>query len=674
MQPTIVLLAVGVAATLTSSQSVPGGFNSSYEYAASPAAAPGAACRFDKPAEPAALSNDNRTPAGSVSGGALEIRLVVRMAGWYPEGATGCGLPAFAFGEEGKPASIPGPLIRVKLGTVIRATVRNELTTSIRLMGLQDHARATSDTSTIAAGEAREFRFRVTATGTFLYRADTDPPPTPGLPDHTRQLVGAFIVDPPGPVPDDRVLVVTRWRKFVPFPARPNEEPEFPATQRILATINGLSWPHTERLSATVGDTLRWRVINADVAAHPLHLHGFYFRVTAQGDMVRDTTYDDARRRMAVTEVIAPWRTMALDWSPDRPGNWLFHCHMVAHMSPRQRLDLILGEGEDGGNAAPVPPVEPADHAAHKGHSHEMAGLILGITVRPRDSAAASTAAADETPRRKLRLFLQRKERVFGASPGYGFVLQTGSRAPAIDSIRIPGPELALTRGEAVEITLINRAAIPLSVHWHGIELESYFDGVAGWSGDTRRLAPPIAANDSFVVRFTPPRAGTFIYHVHDEGGTELSSGLYGPLIVRERGDDPSGDHVFVIADAGPRPAGATFINGTLEPDTVELVAGRTYRFRLIGITANGGRLIAVEGAAGESHPWRQLARDGWEGEFTNATMSGPARLRPGMTADFEFTPSAAGVLRLIVRPQNANQRQSTSVPIRVAKAESERR
>ena len=53
----------------------------------------------------------------------------------------------------------------------------------------------------------------------------------------------------------------------------------------------------------------------------------------------------------------------------------------------------------------------------------------------------------------------------------------------------------------------------------------------------------------SFVVRITPPRAGTFIYHTHLHDYRQLSSGLYGPLIVTEPGEtfDPATDHVVVL-------------------------------------------------------------------------------------------------------------------------------
>ena len=146
------------------------------------------------------------------------------------------------------------------------------------------------------------------------------------------------------------------------------------------------------------------------------------------------------------------------------------------------------------------------------------------------------------------------KPNVFGTKPGFAFVLQEGPNPPAPDSIRVPGTTIQLVRGERTQITVVNRAPVPVSVHWHGIELESYYDGVAGWSGENARTAPMIAPNDSFIVRMTPDRAGTFIYHTHADESGQLSSGLYGPLLITERGEpiDTATNKVFLLGLGGP--------------------------------------------------------------------------------------------------------------------------
>src|SRR5260370_15999372 len=129
---------------------------------------------------------------------------------------------------------------------------------------------------------------------------------------------------------------------------------------------------------------------------------------------------------------------------------------------------------------------------------------------------------------------------------------------------------------------VVNRTPEPTAVHWHGIELESYFDGVAGFSGSDGRLAPVIAPGDSFEARFTPPRAGTFIYHTHVDELRQEPAGLAGPLIVLEPGTrhDPATDPTVVISspsDSAQEPR-AGMLNGRLPAVPVEARRGRSQR------------------------------------------------------------------------------------------------
>jgi FtsP/CotA-like multicopper oxidase with cupredoxin domain len=151
----------------------------------------------------------------------------------------------------------------------------------------------------------------------------------------------------------------------------------------------------------------------------------------------------------------------------------------------------------------------------------------------------------------------------------------------------VPGTPIVLTRGERVAITVVNRLPQHTNVHWHGMELESYYDGVSGWSGADARRTPLVAPGDSFSVTFTPPRAGTFMYHTHMEEEPQLQRGLCGPMIVLEPGQifDPQRDFVMMI---GERPdtsgRGAAMLNGRIAQVPLELQTGATYRFRLINI------------------------------------------------------------------------------------------
>jgi FtsP/CotA-like multicopper oxidase with cupredoxin domain len=74
-----------------------------------------------------------------------------------------------------------------------------------------------------------------------------------------------------------------------------------------------------------VGDTVRWRVINASADLHPMHLHGFYFRVTSRSDNGVDSIYRAVAGQpagdLAVTEGIFPGRAISMLWVPERAGN-----------------------------------------------------------------------------------------------------------------------------------------------------------------------------------------------------------------------------------------------------------------------------------------------------------------------------------------------------------------
>ena len=612
-----------------------------------------AVCRAPAPGEARAAANNNRAPSGTVIDGVLQVAIVARAVAWYPDGARGCSVLVHAFGEEGKPALIPGPLVRVRAGTAVNVTVRNSLDVPIWVRGLQDRTGLTVDSTEIAPASSHEFQFRASAPGAWYYWAGAAGKTNAAFPMSTEdgQLVGALIVDPAIGPSHDRVFVMTRW---TPRGAEGNGDYQ-------LNAINGRSWPNTERLTYAVGDSIRWHVINASEELHMMHLHGFYFTVNERGDAAHDSTL--AYRQQNVVGSVATRRGewMSITWSPERAGNWLFHCHFVAHMSGDQRLDRL--DAKTG---------HTADRAMADRASHDMAGLLLGVTVNPRPGQPTRPVAGAE---RRLHLFADMQPRVFGERPGYGFVLQEGARAPARDSIRVPGTPLILTKGEPVAVVVHNRTTSPFSLHWHGIELESFNDGVAGWSGVAKRLAPLIAPGDSFVAHFTPPRAGTFMYHTHNEAGDELASGLYAPLLVLERGArfDPRTDRTIVIASGGPGLSAPTAINGRTSPDTMRLVAGETYRVRIIDISSNDAHAVALEGPAG-SVAWRPLARDG-RALPLNQQVVQPARfnIAAGVTTDFELVLPAIGDYTLLFTRIAGARRVAvpTVMPIHVTASES---
>ena len=554
------------------------------------------------------MPNDNRRPAGSLRGGVLALQLEVRTGVWYPEGPQGDSVVAPVFAEKGKAPQVPGPLIRVPTGTTIEATVTNTLPDStITLLGFVTRPAAQHDSIRIPPGETRAIRFAAGAPGTYLYYASVVA--RDSLVER-QQLAGALVVDSLGARPDDRIFVINIWGDV--------KQGDSTVYRNALA-INGLSWPHTERIPATVGDTLRWRWINASARDHPMHLHGFYFRIEGTGNGLRDSAYAGDRRLLAVTHSMEPGTTMQIAWGPDRPGNWLFHCHIGFHVVPDARLN--------------PPPHQHADRSAHDPAVH-MAGLILGIEVKP----SRGWKEPERVGTRALRLYVQEGTKRFSAPRALGFVLQRDQRPPAADSVEIPGTTLVLSQNQPTDVTVINRLKETAAIHWHGIELESYSDGVPGWSGAMQRLAPSIAPGDSFTARLTLPRAGTFIYHTHMNDIEQITSGLYGAIVVLPPGErfDSTRDHVFV---AGWDGLTRTLVNGDSTPPPLELAAGVAHRFRFVGIGAATGGRFAIRRDSSLVR-WRAVARDGADLPPSQATLR-PAHQYVGVgeTFDFEWIP-----------------------------------
>ena len=589
-------------------------------------------------------ANDNRSSAGRLRDGVLTIKLVVVMARWYPQSRRGPWVDVETFAEEGRTPTIPAPLIRVPTGTIVEATIRNALPDStVTLHGFQARPATTVDSIRLAPGEVRTLRFAAGEPGTYLYRGivghyrGRSGPITRDV--HEReQLAGALVVDSAGPRTDDRVLVINIWGDW-----------KDTIDYRNALTINGMSWPHTERLTASVGDTLRWRVVNASGRGHPMHLHGFYFRVDSRGDSRRDTLYLREQRRLVATELLLPNRTMAMTWSPDRPGNWLFHCHLGFHVIPEARLD--------------APPHRHGSNFAHDPAQH-MAGLIMGIVVEPgRRWKPVNRPAA-----RQLRLMVQEGLKRGRAARSMAFVLQRDLGIPAPDSVEMPSSTLILTRGEPTDITVVNRLTEATGVHWHGIELESYSDGVVGWSGMGKKVAPLIAPRDSFTAHLTLPRAGTFMYHTHLNDLEQLTSGLYGAIIVLEPGKrfDPRTDHVYLAGWDGTGNPTHLMVNGDSSPPPVAMALDAIHRFRFINIGVAGPVRFALRRDT-TLVTWKAIAKDGADLPSSQATVRGAEQsVFVGETFDFEFRPPERGEYSLLIDgpggPKGSKRRQRIDV------------
>jgi manganese oxidase len=595
----------------------------------------GAAPRPHRAAAPLSASqritaNDNRRSAGVLRDARLELTLEIRKGVWFPEADAGPSTEMYAFAEAGHSPEAPGPMVRVPEGTTVHITLRNTLSSEeIVVHGLHSRPATTDDVIRIPAGATREASFLAGAPGTYFYWASVGNTPFMERFGRDGLLSGAIIVDPLNALAiRDRVFVIGIYRDELDSAGHERADP------REMVVVNGKSWPYTERFTFTQGDTVAWRWINASFAPHPMHMHGFYYNVDRRGREGGDSALTGGTIRQVNTQLMDPGSTMAIHFTPQTPGNWLFHCHLAVHVDGNSNLENIL-------TVRPVSEMQGDTPHSHHG-MHDMAGLILGIHVLPRGSGPAIPA---REPMR-IRLLVQSSPHGYNATRAMGFVLQRGG-PPASDSVELPGPVLILERGRPTKITVVNHLEVATGIHWHGLEIESFPDGVPGWSGMPGNLMPPLEAGGSFVAEFTPPRAGTFMYHSHMNEIVQTNSGMYGPIIVTDSAHpfNPAIDKIILVGGGGPgsiesRSPGR--VNGMITPQ-LNLQAGVTYRLRIIQIHPQAVVNFRL-GTDSTTARWTPVAKDGADLPAEQSTPRAAAvTMGAGETGEFLYTPERPG-------------------------------
>ncbi|MCD2442695.1 multicopper oxidase domain-containing protein [Agromyces sp. SYSU K20354] len=194
----------------------------------------------------------------------------------------------------------------------------------------------------------------------------------------------------------------------------------------------------------------------------------------------------------------------------------------------------------------------------------------------------------------------------------------------------VAGPELRVTEGELVEVTLENRDIDDgVTLHWHGYDVPNGEDGVAGVTQDS------VAPGDRFTYRFTADQPGTYWYHTHQAASEGVRRGLYGMLVVEPRnGVAESLDLALPVHRIG----GEVVIGATDGPQSFEAAAGDTVRLRVANTEQTPIR-VTIAGA-----PFRVAAIDGRDIEGGAEVEQRSVRLGAGARADLVFTMPATGV------------------------------
>lgn len=107
----------------------------------------------------------------------------------------------------------------------------------------------------------------------------------------------------------------------------------------------------------------------------------------------------------------------------------------------------------------------------------------------------------------------------------------------------IPGPTLEFVEGEYAVIHVKNNMDVDTSIHWHGILLPNFFDGVPFLS------TPPIAPGKTLKYEFAIKQNGTYWYHSHTM--LQEQSGVFGPIVIqpKEKTMDYDKELVLMLSD-----------------------------------------------------------------------------------------------------------------------------
>lgn len=221
-----------------------------------------------------------------------------------------------------------------------------------------------------------------------------------------------------------------------------------------------------------------------------------------------------------------------------------------------------------------------------------------------------SEAIEQPSNQEAIKIALEARETDWEVSPGvtisgYGYNGQ------------VPGPVIEARQGVPLEITFTNRLPEPTLIHWHGLQIPAAMDG-------TQATQRPVAPGETFIYRFTPPDAGTFWYHPHQNETEQLEKGLYGALIVRGESepvvdreqilvlDDVNADKQGRLAKFGGfrerhdgREGDIRLINGKAEPQ-LTIAANQTERWRIIN--ASSARYVRLSLGG---RPFRIIGTDG---------------------------------------------------------------
>ena len=269
------------------------------------------------PAETKGAGNEPLTPTEVKADGTKVFDLTMEEADW--EVSAGKVVKAATFN-----GMVPGPMIDLAVGDKVQIRVQNDLpiATDVHWHGINvDNANdgvAPLTQDLIEPGASFTYSFTADEPAVAMYH-----PHAHGyklLPDG---MFGVLLVG-------DMKLPSGRTVGGTVIPADLKVSQEVPMVLNdsgvIGYSLNGKSFPATQPYTAKVGDWIEVHYYNEGTQIHPMHLHEFDQVVVAKDGFPLDSPY------LADTVNVAPGERYTVLVKVDKPGAWVWHCHILPHV------------------------------------------------------------------------------------------------------------------------------------------------------------------------------------------------------------------------------------------------------------------------------------------------------------------------------------------------------
>lgn len=412
---------------------------------------------------------------------------------------------------------VPGPVLRVVDGDLVRVQLRNHLPvgTTIHWHGLsvpngQDGvAGLTQDP--LPPGASATYSFIARGAGTFWYHSHQR-----GSYQLDRGLYGVLIVEPRGEsVGADHVVVYDEWSLGLERPSPPPPaDPDMSAY--VTVSVNGRSGDAIAPIRFPTGQIVRLRLLNAGYLVHFVRIEKSVVTVVA---------FDghEVHGGRPTTDVLplGPGERIDVELGAMDHATW------VALQDPFPPSDdALIAVAPDG---APVPAFAPS-----------AIRPVLDIYAYGA-KAGSSPWPAGGVPTRSFTLTLSEMSRAGGTLPGGMPGMEMGDVSYQINGAEFPNtPILDVEIGDLVAITFINAGREDHPMHLHGHSFQVLERGGPAVQGLLVKDTIVVRPGRSVTVGFRADNPGWWMIHCHQlhhaAGGMMLLLRYQGSVRLAEMG------------------------------------------------------------------------------------------------------------------------------------------